>query len=125
MIFKIKTSKKTMDIFHRIMASEQLQPFILAKIAISLSINSGVPLSTSDFKTDSFGLELNRQTITGEYDLLFKGLIEQLENKHLEDDNYFKYYLKGHLDRGAIMLDNEQRYGGNFLIHLLELEKAI
>lgn len=125
MIFKIKTSKKTMDIFQRIAGSEQLQPFILAKLALALSIHSKVPLSKSDFNTDSCGLELNRQTITGEFDILFKSLIEMLENKHLDEDNYFKYYLKGHLDRGAIMLENEQKYSGNFLTHMIELDKAI
>ncbi len=114
-----------MDIFQRIGASEQLQPFILAKLALALSIHSNIPLSKLDFDTDSLGLELNRQTITGEFDTLFKSLIEVLENKHLEDDNYFRYYLKGHLDRGALMLENEQRYGGNFLTHLLDLESAI
>lgn len=125
MLFKIKTSKKTMDIFQKIAGSEQLQPFILAKLSLALSIHSKVPLSKSDFDTDSYGLELNRQTITGEFDILFKSLIEMLENKHLEDDNYFRYYLKGHLDRGAIMLENEQKYGSNFLTHLLELDKSI
>ena len=125
MIFKIKTSKKTMDIFQRIGASEQLQPFILAKLALALSIHSGVPLSKSDFDNDTQGLELNRQTITGEFDAMFKSLIEILEDKHLEDDNYFRYYLKSHLDRGAIMLENEQRYSGNFLTHLLDLENSI
>lgn len=125
MLFKIKTSKNTMDIFQRIGASEQLQPFILAKLAIALSIKSGVRLSKDDFNTDTLGLELNRQTITGEYDLLFKSLILMLEQRKMEDDEYFKYYLKGHLDRGAIMLENEQRYGGMFLTHLLELENAI
>jgi len=125
MIFKIKTSKKTMDIFQRIAGSEQLQPFILAKLALALSIHSNVPLSKLDFDTDSYGLELNRQTITGEFDILFKSLIEMLENKHLDEDNYFKHYLKGHLDRGAIMLENEQKYSGNFLTHMIELDKAI
>ena len=125
MLFKIKTSKRTMEIFQKIAASEQLQPFILAKLSLALSIKLNTPLSKLELDTDSFGLELNRQTITGEFDLMFKSLIEILENKHLEDDKYFRYYLKGHLDRGAIMLANEQKYGGNFLTHLLELEKAI
>ncbi|MDD3013456.1 MAG: DndE family protein [Candidatus Gastranaerophilales bacterium] len=125
MLFKIKTSKKTMDIFQKISGSEQLQPFILAKLALALSIQSNVQLSRSDFSTDILGLELNRQTITGEFDLLFKALIEMLEKKHLNDDDYFRNYLKAHLDRGALMLANEHRYGGTFLTHLLDLEKAI
>ncbi len=125
MLFKIKTSKKTMDIFEKIQGSEQLQPFILAKLALALSIQSNISLSSTDFNSDRFGLELNRQTITGEFDIFFKALIEMLEEKHIKDEDYFKNYLKAHLDRGAIMLENEHRYGGTFLTHLLNLEKAI
>lgn len=125
MIFKIRTSKRTMDIFQQIGASEQMQPFILSKLAIALSIKNPSPLLNSDFHRDNNGLELNCQTITGEYDILYKCLIEMKERRHLDDDDYFKNYLKAHLDRGAIYLQSEHKYGGEFLVHLLETEKNI
>lgn len=125
MIFKIKTSKKTMQYFEEIAASENLQPFILSKLAISLSIKSEDPLCESDFKSDSLGLELNRQTITGEFDDLFKGLIEMFEGKHIEDDEYFQKYLKAHLDRGATMLYSEFRYSPDFLLGLLSKKNKL
>ena len=58
MVFKIRTSKKTMAIFEEIAASTNYAPFILSKLAISMSLKSKEPLKESDFKTDSFGLEL-------------------------------------------------------------------
>ena len=101
MIFKIKTSKKTMEIFQEIGASENLQPFILAKLAIASSLSCEEPLSAKDKTTDTLGLELNRQTITGNNDLLFKVLIEEYEGFHISEENYLPVYLKSHLDRGA------------------------
>lgn len=125
MVFKIRTSKKTMMCFEEITASTNYPPFILAKLAISQSIKSGKPLKENDFHTDTFGLELNRQTITGEWDELYKSLIEMYENKHLSDDEYFQKYLKAHLDRGARMLHSEFKYSNDFLLALLSKQKTI
>ena len=125
MVFKIKTSKKTEELFLAIEASENLQPYTLSKLAISLSLKSKTPLSEDDFKTDNNGLELNRQTITGEYDELYKCLVAMKENRHVDDDEYFQKYIKVHLDRGAKILYSEFRYGGDFITHLLSDEKGI
>ena len=125
MVFKIRTSKKTMAIFEEISASTNYAPFILSKLAISMSLKSKEPLKDSDFKTDSFGLELNRQTITGEWDELYKSLIEMYEGKHLGDDDYFQKYLKAHLDRGARFIYSEFRYSSDFLLGLLSNKKSI
>lgn len=126
MVFKIRTSKSTFKIFDSIGKSEQLQPFILAKLAIALSLKDTKPLLESDFHRDSNGLELNRQTITGEYDVLFKCLIELKEKRHLEDEEYCPKFLKAHLDRGAKLLESEHKYyGGNFLVKLLKCNNGI
>ena len=125
MVFKIKTSKKTEELFLAIEASENLQPYALSKLAISLSLKSETPLSEDDFKTDNNGLELNRQTITGEYDELYKCLVTMKENRHVDDDEYFQKYIKAHLDRGAALLYSEFRYGGDFITHLLSGERGI
>ena len=125
MVFKIKTSKKTMQLYEEMTASTNYAPFILSKLSISLSIKSGVPLEDADFKTDTYGLELNRQTITSEWDELYKCLIEMVENRHIEDDEYFQKYIKAHLDRGAKMLYSEFKYNKDFLIPLLDDKKGI
>ena len=125
MVFKIRTSKKTMTIFEEMAASINYAPFILSKLSISLSIKSGIPLSESDFKTDNFGLELNRQTITAEWDDLYKCLISMSEKRHLEDDEYFQKYIKAHLDRGAVMLYGEYKYNNDFLLGLLSDTKGL
>ena len=125
MVFKIRTSKRTMAIFEEISASTNYAPFILSKLAISMSLKSKEILRETDFKTDSYGIELNRQTITGEWDELYKSLIEMFEGKHLSDDDYFQKYLKAHLDRGARFIYSEFRYSNDFLLGLLSKKKGI
>lgn len=125
MITKIKTSKKTMEIFRSIENTIQLQPFILAKLALAMSIKEDRELLDDELQTDNFGLELNRQTITSEYDIIFKSLIQMQEKRHLDDDEYVKVYLKAHLDRGAKLLEREFKYSGDFLPHLLKQDKGL
>ena len=126
MVFKLKTSKETMKIFEEISAGVHLQAFVLCKLAIALSLRSEIPLAEKDFKHNTDGLELNRQTITGEYDDLFKALIISYNGSSLTDEEYFPKYLKAHIDRGASMLMTEYRYSNNnFYQHLLELDKGI
>ena len=125
MVFKIRTSKKTMSIFEEMAASTNYAPFILSKLSISLSIKSGTPLEEADFKTDTYGLELNRQTITAEWDDLYKCLITMAEQRHIEDDEYFQKYIKAHLDRGAKMLYSEFKYNNAFLLGLISDKESL
>lgn len=125
MVFKIKTSIKTMEYFEEIGASENLAPFALSKLAISMSLKSNTPLNEKDFKTDNYGLELNRQTITADYDQLYKSLIKLSEGRDIDDDEYFQKYLKAHLDRGAKMIYSEFKYSKDFLLALLSDTKGI
>ena len=124
MAFKLKTSKKTEEILDRIEASEHMPWYTLARLSIAMSIRQG-SIGIEDFNTDNMGRELNRQTITGDDDIIYKSLVQLQENRHLTDDEFFPSYIKAHLDRGAILLDQEQRYGNDFLVHLTQLEKGI
>ncbi len=96
------------------------------KIAIALSLRNSDHLTEEDFESDGDGLELNRQTITGEYDDIFKALIISHSGEKLDDNLYFPKYLKAHIDRGTKFLYAEYKYSnGNFYKHLLELDKGI
>ena len=110
--FRLKTSLQTKEIFEELGNRMNLKPFALSKLAISISLTNNEPIE--NFKSlDNNGLELNRQTITAQYDLLFKTLIEQHAGKHLTDDEYFPTHAKLHIDRGAIMLKNRYSYSSN------------
>ena len=110
--FRLKTSLQTKEIFEELGSRMNLKPFALSKLAISMSLTNNEPIE--NFKSvDNNGLELNRQTITAQYDLLFKTLIEQHAGKHLTDDEYFPIHAKLHIDRGAVMLKNRYNYSSN------------
>ena len=118
MIFKLKASKETADIFEEIGRSTYLRPYTLVKHAIAWSLKEG--LSVENFHSDSNGLELNRQTITGEYDTYFKVLVEQAAGRHLSEEEYFPKYLKAHIDHGARILRSKYKHAGNLDRYILE-----
>ena len=124
MINKLHTSLQTQEIFASLGQSLGLQPFILSKLAIALSIRHGALLK-SDFETSNDGLELNRQTIFGDHDLIFKMLILNGENRAISEDEYFPGMVKAHLDRGAKLLEDEKRYSKDFYNHLCHLDENI
>ena len=121
--FRLKTSKKTKEIFEEIGASSNLKPFALSKIAISMSLNHNAPIEEY-ISNDTNGLELQRATVTGEFDSIFKALIEMKLKRHISDDEYYPHFMKLHMDRGAELLLNKYKYsGGNlekFLTRLLD-----
>ena len=121
---KLHTSKRTQDIFVSLGKSLGLQPYILSKLAIALSIKKG-KINPEDLRTDNEGLELSRQTIFAEHDLMFKALIINTEGKAISDDEYFPEIVKAHLDRGAKLLEEEKRYSKDFYNHLCNLDMNI
>ena len=125
MAFKLKTSKRASEIFDQIENSENLPCYTLVKLAMALSLRSKEPLEESDFRTNTLGRELNRQTITGDADAVYKCLMELYAGKHLTDEEFFPMHVKAHIDRGAIFLDQEYLYSSDFLTQLSDIEKGV
>ena len=113
-----KTSQKTQQIFAEIGKSTSLKPYTLVKHAIAWSLKEQGKVTS--FSSDNEGLELNRQTITGEYDDYFKVLIEQAEGRHLSNEEYFPKYIKAHIDRGALILESRYTHAGDLDKYVLE-----
>ena len=112
--FRLKTSKKTKELFEELGASTNLKPFALSKIAVSMSLNHNIPIDEYE-SLDTNGLELQRSTVTGEFDDIFKALIEMNLGRHISDDDYYPTYMKLHMDRGAELLYNKYKYSGGNL----------
>lgn len=121
--FRLKTSKKTKEIFEEIGKSSNLKPFALSKIAVSMSLNDSISIEEYE-NNDTNGLELQRSTVTGEFDSIYKALIEMKLKRHINDDEYYPHFMKLHIDRGAELLHKKYKYaGGNlkkFLTNLLQ-----
>lgn len=120
MIFRLKTSKRTQEIFEELERRTNYKPYTLVKHAISWSLLENT--SVSDFKSDSDGLDLNRQTITGDDEAFFKVVIEIVEGRHLSEDEFFPQYVKAHIDRGSKLLLDMYNHAGSvdkYIMHVL------
>ncbi len=126
MIFRLKTSKRTQEIFTELESRTNLKPYTLVKHAIVWSIKENT--SVADFESDSEGLDLNRQTITGDNETYFKVLIEQVEGRHLPENEYFPKYVKAHIDRGSELLLDMYNHAGSidkYVLHVLGIGDTV
>ena len=120
MIFRLKTSKQTQEIFEELERRTNFKPYTLVKHAIAWSVAEKT--SVENFKSDSNGLELNRQTITGDNEEYFKTMFELIEGRFLEEDEFFPKYVKAHIDRGSKLLLDMYNHAGSvdkYILHVL------
>ncbi len=118
MIFRLKTSKRTQEIFEELEARTNYKPYTLVKHAIAWSIKENT--SVEGFVSDSEGLDLNRQTITGDNEVFFKILIETIEGRGLSDEEFFPKYVKAHIDRGSELLMDMYNHAGSVDKYVLQ-----
>lgn len=120
MIFRLKTSKQTQEIFEELERRTNFKPYTLVKHAIAWSVAEKT--SVKDFKSDSNGLDLNRQTITGDNEEYFKAMFELIERRFLGEDEFFPKYVKAHIDRGSKLLLDMYNHAGSvdkYILHVL------
>lgn len=120
MIFRLKTSKQTQEIFEELERRTNYKPYTLVKHAIAWSVVEKT--SVEDFKSDSNGLDLNRQTITGDNEEYFKTMFELIEGRFIEEDEFFPKYVKAHIDRGSKLLLDMYNHAGSvdkYILHVL------
>ena len=81
-----------------------LTPNILLRVGFGLSLRDRSLLNPFSYPED--GKELNRYTITGEYDAGFVVLLKEwlLQNKLEVTNTNMNTYFKAHLNRGAMLL---------------------
>lgn len=118
MQYRMKTSKKTMNILLELKERTKVTPNYIARIAICLSLRDPSQIENDP---NTAGLEFNRHTLTGDYDRIFKALIAQHCNRELTDEEYFPIFINRHLERGANLLNEIYKYEGNFENFIKEL----
>lgn len=111
MVFRLKTSKKTQEIFEELERRTNFKPYTLVKHAIAWSVVE--KSSVADYKSDSNGLDLNRQTITGDSEEYYKAMFELIEGRYLEEEEFFPKYVKAHIDRGSKLLLDMYNHAGS------------
>lgn len=130
MNYKLKTSAKCQKTLEELKAKTGINPNILCRYAISLSVLEDTPVDIYKVK-DSTGQEFNRQVLTGRYDSVIKAIIIQKEYEHLgralTDEEYFPTYIKAHFERGVELLKSSYDLTGNkdkFLINLARTQNG-
>ena len=120
MVFRLKTSKKTQEIFEELERRTNFKPYTLVKHAIAWSVAEKT--SVAHFKSDSNGLDLNRQTITGDCEEYYKAMFELIEGRYIEEEEFFPKYVKAHIDRGSKILLDMYNHAGSvdkYIMHVL------
>jgi DNA sulfur modification protein DndE len=113
MNFRLRTSRLTGDTLKSLQASTGLTPNIIARIAVALSLRNRDPVVVREH-VDTGGLEFHRDTLTGDFDYVFKALIAQHTKRAISDEEYFPGLFKAHLERGVKLLYDEYQYAGNY-----------
>ena len=118
MIFnRIRISEKATIRLNQLKGRTQLTPNILSRIAICYSLNDPSILNPAEY--DEKGQEINRFTLTGEWDTFFVALIkERCIHDGLDPENDLYDQLRAHLNRGVFGIFPQIKDLGDFHILL-------
>lgn len=131
---KLNLSVDASDKLNDLSRMLELRRNIVCRIAVGRSLADGKlefdkrTKTLDDFFDNNKGFEFNRYTLTGEYDDYFKAMIVQAQGQRITDDEYFRLYLRKHIERGVeIMYKEYQRVGSNitYLSKLANGEKMV
>ena len=103
---RIKISNEATNKLRYLKSRTGLTPNILLRVGFCMSLNEKSVLKPTRYRED--GMELNRYTLTGEYDVGYITLLKEwlnYNNKKVDNEN-MKQYFKAHLNRGAEILSS-------------------
>ena len=114
---RIRISEKATFRLNQMKGRTQLTPNILSRIAICYSLND--PTIPNPAEYDEKGQEINRFTLTGEWDTLFVALIkERCIHDGLDPEKDLYDQLRAHLNRGVFGIFPQVKSLGDFHILL-------
>ncbi len=101
MIFnRIRLSEKATNRLSQLKGRTGLTPNIMARFALCYSLNDPQVPNPADY--DEKGIEINRFTLTGEWDLLIIALLkERCLNDGLDPETDLFPQLRAHINRGT------------------------
>lgn len=111
MNFRLKTSKLAGETLKNLSSSTGLTWNVLSRIAVAMSLNDPTPPPPVQ---DKNGVDISRNTMTGEFDYIYKAMITQHEGKSITEDEYFPNLFNAHLERGIKLLNSEYNLAGNY-----------
>jgi len=103
---RLKLSKEISEQLDFLSRKLGLRRNIVCRLAIGRSLAEKDSVKNNEH-SNSLGYELNRTTITGNHDDLFKALINQHEKTRINDFEFFAMYIRNHIERGIFLLYSE------------------
>jgi DNA sulfur modification protein DndE len=106
-ISRIKITKDSTIKMRGIQGRTGLTPNILLRIGFGLSLRDKAIIDPDSYPED--GMEINRFTLTGEYDSGFVALLQTwlIRNNIPVSDAMMADYFRAHLNKGAALLNNK------------------
>lgn len=121
---RIRISEKATFRLSQLKGKTGLTPNILSRIAICYSLNDPTVPNPNDY--DERGQELNRYTLTGEWDTFFIALVkERCIHDGLDPKNDLYHQLRAHLNRGVFGIYPQIKGLGDFQILLKHQAEGI
>ena len=108
-VSRIKISNDASNRLKYLQSRTSLTPNILMRVGFGLSLREKTSIDPKSYPED--GKELNRYTITGEFDLAFVSLLKEWLTRNkipLTNENHVLYF-RAHLNRGAFLLQSKVR----------------
>lgn len=100
---RIRLSKNATNRLQLLKGKTGITPNILCRVGFCLSLRD--PIIPKPYNYDEEGLEINRYTLTGEWDKFFIALLkERLLKDGLDINKDLFPQLRAHMNRGAITL---------------------
>ena len=94
-------------------AKTGLNPNLLCRIGFCLSLNDPTVPDPTAYPTDS-DREINRYTLTGEWDAYFTALLrERCAYDKLDLDKDLEDQFRAHVNRGVLMLNSRMKHLGD------------
>jgi len=110
MNFRLKTSKQTGERLQELQSRTGLRWNALARLAVAYSLR--IP-TLPEPPPDTQGVEIHRNTLTGEHDYVYKALILQHAGENIPEEEYFPEKWNAHLERGISLLYSDYELAGN------------
>lgn len=122
---RLKLSKEISEQLDFLSRKLGLRRNIVCRLAVGRSLAEKESVKNNEH-SDSLGFELNRTTITGIHDDLFRALINQHEKNRVNDFEFFSKYIRNHIERGITFLYREYSKKNSpieFLVGLINLDR--
>lgn len=121
---RIRISEKATYRLSQLKGRTGLTPNILSRIAICYSLNDSTIPNPDEY--DEHGQEINRFTLTGEWDTFFIALIkERCIEDGLDPDKDLYHQMRAHLNRGVFGIFPQIKSLGDFHILLKHQAEGI